>query len=92
MRSRSAALGKAGVKLARQLITDCLAPITLLAVGARNGSWEIKSATVAATRRLDDIAVLDIYEEIGTDLSYWRPVETITEQILALRPCLTSED
>jgi transcriptional regulator with XRE-family HTH domain len=92
MGSRSAALGQAGVKLTGQLIRKGLAPIALLAIGARSKSWEIKSAAVAVTRNLDDPGVLDVYEGIGADLSYWRPVQTITEQILGLRTRLTPED
>ncbi|NKY31427.1 DUF4062 domain-containing protein [Nocardia gamkensis] len=92
MTTRHDELGEAGIKLAKRLVTDGKAPIAFLRSAATNPKWRVKSATVAITRGFDDTAVIDVYEGIGKALSYWRPVQTISEHLCEMAERLDDTD
>jgi hypothetical protein len=80
----SEVLGKAGIKLAKRSIERGVMEIAELAIAAANPKWEVKSAAVAVTANFDSLEVLTVYESIGKSLSYWRPVQTLSEHLVRL--------
>ncbi|MFI9637148.1 DUF4062 domain-containing protein [Nocardia sp. NPDC051929] len=92
MATRHDELGEAGLKLAKRLVTTGKAPIAFLRTGATNPKWRVKAATVAIVRGFDNSAVIDVYEGIGKALSYWRPVQTITDHLCEMTEQLSHTD
>ena len=82
-------VGKAGVRLAKRLLLSSQGDIELLTSAAANSNWEVRSTAVAVAREFDDPRALSVYMRIGErPLSYWRPLYTIVEHLLLLRPRL----
>jgi hypothetical protein len=85
-------LGKAGLKLTKRLIELGAMKIEDFRIGASSKKWEVKGSTVAVVSNYDVPEVIDVYEGIGKNLSYWRPVQTITEHLVRLMLLLNAEN
>ena len=90
-RDRHAEVAKAGVQLAGRLIAEKLADVLLLLAGAGNRNWEPRAAAAAIAGRYD-LKVLDVFLAVAEARThYWRPIYTIVERMIDLRPDMTAE-
>lgn len=79
-------LAKAALNLLNEFVQQGTIPLSSLTGGAANKAWEVRSTTVSLTREYDTVDALKVYEVIGNSLSYWLPIQTLTEHILELSP------
>lgn len=79
-------LGTSGVRMGRALVDAEVAGLDVFERAFRNNRWKIRSAAVTHATKFDVPYVLSLYELIGSRLSYWRPVQSITEQLVRLAP------
>lgn len=85
---RDASLGMAGVRIARALLDAGAAELDVFDGAFRSRPWAVRDLAVSNTRHFDDPYVIGLYEANGSRLSYWRPVQSITEQLERLAPNL----
>ena len=88
--SRSATVGKAGVRMLVALVEVGVAHVVDLESAGRSTSWEVRAFAVKAASKHSDIdGVLRVYESMGSRFSYWQPVQTMRDHILALSAVMT---